>query len=223
MNWDLREPPPPPPPELVARLAGLDTATLGHWRLWGLCDPAIGALAPGMKACGPAFTLALPGADGTALHHALGQVRPGDVLVIDRLGDGLHAAVGGLVAEAAVQRGVAAIVLDGPVADVAEILTCGLPVWARGRSQRTTRRLGLGGRLNGPVCCGGAVVMPGDLVLADADGVAIVPVEEAPGEVVRAATRAQREADIRAGLQAGRALPDLLPPAPLGMPGRAAR
>lgn len=207
--------PPPADPVLVTALGALDTSTLGHWRLWGLCDPALRPLAPGMRACGTAITLALPGPDGALLHEAISQARAGDVLVIDRLGDRAHACVGGIVAAAAQARGIAGIVVDGPVTDLAEILSCGLPVWARGVSPRTTRRLGLGGRLNAPVSLGGAVAMPGDLVLADGDGVVILSPEEAAADIARAAQAATREAQIRAELAQGHTLHAILPPPPL--------
>lgn len=209
---DIHPMPDPCDPALVAALSQVDTSTLGHWRLWGLCDPALRPLAPGMRACGTIVTLALPGPDGAMLHDVLSQLRPGDVLVIDRLGDTRHSAVGGIVAHAAMLRGLAAIVLDGPVADLAEILATGLPVWARGTSQRTTRRLGLGGRFNAPVSVGGVVARPGDLALCDGDGVVFLSPEEAAKDIELAQIASAREALIREGLNKGIALADLLAP-----------
>lgn len=209
---DLHPMPEPCDPTLVAALSQVDTSTLGHWRLWGLCDPALRPLAPGMKACGTIVTLALPGPDGALLHEVLSQVRAGDVLVIDRLGDTRHSAVGGVVAAAAALRGLAAIVVDGPVADLPEILAAGLPVWARGTSQRTTRRLGLGGRVNAPVSVGGVVARPGDLALCDGDGVVFLSPAEAARDIELAQYAATREAFIREGLAKGIALNDLLSP-----------
>ncbi|PNU03491.1 4-hydroxy-4-methyl-2-oxoglutarate aldolase [Novosphingobium guangzhouense] len=200
---------------LVSGLSRVETSTLGHWRLWGLCDPGLRPLAPQMKACGTIVTLALPGPDGALLHEALSHLRHGDVLVIDRLGDLRHAAVGGIVAAAAKLRGIAGIVVDGPVADLEEVLATGLPVWARGVSARTTRRLGLGGRFNAPVSVGGAVARPGDIALCDGDGVAFVSTQEAAADIDRAEAAARRETLIREGLSKGIALEDLLPPPPL--------
>ncbi len=212
MTFDRHPLPPQAPDHLVRQLASVETSTLGHWRLWGMCDPKLRPLAPEMKACGTIVTLALPGPDGALLHEALAQVRANDVLVIDRLGDTLHAAVGGVVAAAARQRGVAGIIVDGPVADLAEIIATGLPVWARGVSARTTRRLGLGGRLNVPVSVGGVVAHPGAIALGDGDGVAFISAEEAAVDIDRAAAAAQSERRIRDGLARGMALPDLLAP-----------
>lgn len=198
--------------DLVRGLARVETSTLGHWRLWGICDPGLRPLAPGMKACGTVVTLALPGPDGALLHEALSSVREGDVLVIDRLGDAMHAAVGGVVAAAAMLRGIAGIVVDGPVADLAEILETGLPVWSRGVSARTTRRLGLGGRFNAAVSVGGVVARPGDIALCDGDGVVFVSPDEALMDIERAAAASHREALIREGLAAGTMLQNLLTP-----------
>lgn len=212
MTCDLHPMPMPADAALVAALAQVDTSTLGHWRLWGLCDPALRPLAPGMKACGTVVTLALPGPDGALLHDVLSQLRKGDVLAIDRLGDTGHSAVGGIIAHAARLRGLAAIVIDGPVADMAEILATGLPVWARGTSQRTTRRLGLGGRFNAPVSVGGVVARPGDLALCDGDGVVFLSPQEAAKDVELAEVATAREDLVREGLGKGIALADLLAP-----------
>jgi regulator of RNase E activity RraA len=212
MTFDRHPMPPQAALHLVHGLSRVETSTLGHWRLWGLCDPALRPLAPGMKACGTIVTLALPGPDGALLHEAISHLRAGDVLVIDRLGDTRHAAVGGVVAAAAMLRGIAGIVVDGPVADLGEILETGLPVWARGVSARTTRRLGLGGRFNAAVSVGGVVARPGDIALCDADGVVFLSPEDAAGDIDRAEAALRRETLIRDGLAKGIALEDLLAP-----------
>ena len=95
----------------------------------------------------------------------------------------------------------------------------GLPIWARGVASRTTRRIGLGGALNLPVSVGGAVVMPGDLVIADEDGVVTLPLSEAPEELCRAEERAPVEARLIAAIEQGHILEDMLPP--LAFPGGA--
>lgn len=190
----------------------LETASLGHFRLWGMCDRRIQRQTGRGRVIGGAVTLALPGSDGTLLHHALGLLRPGDILVIDRLGDTLHAAVGAIVTRAAMARGAAAIVVDGPVADIDELQSVGFPIWAHGPSSRTTRRIGLGGRLNAPVSVGGAVIQPGDLLICDGDGVAALTLDEIDMAVAFAVTRADREAEILAGLACDRSLADLLAP-----------
>src|SRR5919201_259983 len=87
------------PSELVQKLVRAEPATIGHFRNWGFMDPAIRAMQPDVRIAGPAVTVRAPGVDGTIVGYALGQVRPGDVLVIDRCGDHRHAAFGGLIAD----------------------------------------------------------------------------------------------------------------------------
>ncbi|MDN4546358.1 RraA family protein [Pseudomonas sp. C32] len=138
------------------------------------------------RIAGPAVTLALPAADSSLLHHSVGMLRPGDVVVIDRLGDKHHACLGGGVGYALAKAGVAGVIIDGPIADPGELLDAGLAVWATGVASITTRLQGIGGLMNVPVCCGGAVVQPGDLVIADQGGVVFIPRKEASENIERA-------------------------------------
>ena len=95
--------------------------------------------------------------------------------MVDRLGDDRHACWGGGVTVAAKAAGAKAGVVDGPCTDLEEIEASDFPMWCRGYAPITTRLYDLGGRLNMPVCIGGAVVMPGDAVLCDDSGVLILP------------------------------------------------
>ena len=181
--------------EVVALLEQTETATVGHWRHWGFCDRAIQPLLRRRRVAGTAVTLAIPGPDSTLLHHALGLLRPGDILVVDRLGDTRHACWGGGVTVAAKASGAKAGVVDGPCTDMEEIEASDFPTWCRGMAPITTRLYDLGGMLNRPVSIGGAVVMPGDAVLCDDTGVLVLP----PGEAEMEARQAI--AKQKAGLQ----------------------
>jgi 4-hydroxy-4-methyl-2-oxoglutarate aldolase len=186
--------PAPAPRDLLGELEKIETASVGHLRYTGFLHGDILPVDRGQKArAGVAVTLALPAMCSTLLHYALSHLRPGDMLVIDRLGDRRHACLGGVVARAAKQAGIAGVVIDGPCTDVAEILAEGLPVWCRGVSALTTRQLDLGGTFNRPVACGGVPVLPGDIMLGDASGVVVLPADEA-GEI--AATCIAREARV---------------------------
>jgi regulator of RNase E activity RraA len=183
----------PSAPQISAEVAALlertETATVGHWRHWGFCDRGIKPMLRGKRVAGTAVTLAIPGPDSTLLHHALGLLRPGDILVVDRLGDDRHACWGGGVTVAAKAAGAKAGVVDGPCTDLEEVEASDFPLWARGLAPITTRLYDLGGRLNKPVAIGGAVVMPGDAVLCDESGVLILSPSEAEGEAKRAIER----------------------------------
>jgi regulator of RNase E activity RraA len=179
------------PPALVAKLMKVETATVGHWRHWGFMDRGIQPLLRTKRVAGTAVTLAIPGPDSTLLHHALGLLRPGDVLVIDRLGDNRHACWGGGVTVAAKTAGAVAGIVDGPCTDQLEIEQSDFPVWCRGLAPVTTRLYNLGGILNGLISCGGVPVQPGDAVLADESGVLVLPPGEA--ETVADAALARQE------------------------------
>ena len=193
-------------PEQIAKadldlLSGVETATVGHWRLMGFMDRAIQPLLPGKRVVGTAVTLAIAGPDSTLLHHATGLLRPGDILVVDRLGDDKYACWGGGVTVAAKAAGAVAGIVDGPCTDLAEIQDSDFPMWSRGLSPITTRLYDLGGGLNIPVSCGGAVVMPGDAILADESGVLVIPRDEvrtvSEEALRRQETGKKREASVR--------------------------
>lgn len=194
--------PEPVPTADLELLSQVETATVGHWRLFGFMR-GIKPLLRNRRIVGTAVTLAIPGSDSTLLHHVLSLLRPGDVLVVDRLGDARYACWGGGVTVGAKAAGAVAGIVDGPCTDLAEIEASDFPMWASGISPITTRIQNLGGGLNIPISCGGVVVQPGDAILADDSGVLVLP----RGEVHAVATKAlemqtrggQREASVRAG------------------------
>jgi regulator of RNase E activity RraA len=178
--------------EVVALLEQAETATIGHWRHWGFVDRDVRALLRGKRVAGTAITVQIPGPDSTLLHHALGLLRPGDLLVVDRLGDVRHACWGGGVTVAAKAAGAKAGVVDGPCTDLEEVEASDFPLWGRGLAPITTRIYDLGGRLNVPIAIGGVVVCPGDAVLCDESGVLILPPAEAEAEARAAIARQER-------------------------------
>jgi len=196
-------------PALVEKLVRAEPATIGHFRDWGFMDPAIHAMQPDVRIAGPAVTVHQPGVDGTIVGYALGKVRPGDVLVVDRCGDTRHAGFGGVVAYAAKVAGVAGVIIDGVVADIGEIRRYGIPVWCRGLSAITTKRIGMGGSFCLPVSCGGVAVRPGDVIIADEVGVVVLDPAEAEAAADRAIAMQDAEGKTRARLDAGEKLPDI--------------
>lgn len=138
-----------------------------------------------------------------------GLGRAGDVAVMDSGGAGV-AAVGALSARWARKAGIAGCVVDGPVRDTASILEHGPPVWSRGRDPRAARYRCEVAELNGPVDLAGLTVHPGDVVVADRDGVAVIPFDVVP-EVVAACERADRaEQRLIAVIDAADDLADLV-------------
>lgn len=197
------------PAALVAKLTKVETATVGHWRHWGFMDRGIQPLLRTKRVAGTAVTLAIPGPDSTLLHHALGLLRPGDILIVDRLGDNRHACWGGGVTVAAKAAGAVAGIVDGPCTDQLEIEQSDFPVWCRGLAPMTTRLYNLGGILNGLVSCGGVPVQPGDAVLADESGVLVLPPAEADAVADAALARQERGERNQERVRAGEKLGDL--------------
>lgn len=185
-RYDIGPKPPASSGEVIQLLTGCETATIGHWRLWGFCDRRIQGLLSGHRVAGRAITVALPGPCSTLLHYAIDQLEPGDILVVDRLGDDRYACWGGGVTVAVKAAGGVAGVVDGPCTDLEEMQASAFPMWSRGLAPITTRLYDLGGRLNQPVSVGGVVVNPGDYVLCDESGVLILPPEQAEQEARRA-------------------------------------
>lgn len=190
---------------LRAKLERLSFPTLGHYLEEGFADSAIRRIvAAGGRVIGTACTVRTTATDSTALHHAAGLIEPGQVLVLDTGGDLRHAPLGEVVAAQLVARGAAGAVVDGVVTDVDEIEELGLTVHARGTSMLTTKLHGIdAGGVNVPVSCGGAVVHPGDAVLADANGVLVVPVSVLEQIVDIALADDAEEPELVAELRAG--------------------
>jgi regulator of RNase E activity RraA len=208
-SYDIGEMPRPLDSSLRAKLEQVETATIGHIRHLGFMSPAIQALLPGCRIAGCAVTLALPAHDSTLLHHALGLLRPGDVVVIDRLGDRRYACWGGGVTNAARNAGVVGAIIDGPCTDPSEIRAQGFPLWCVGVSAITTRVADVGGSLNRPVSCGAVVVRPGDIVLADENGAVVLDRAEAQGVADAALARQSMSEQRRRQVDAGARLGDL--------------
>jgi 4-hydroxy-4-methyl-2-oxoglutarate aldolase len=162
-----------------------------------------------VRIAGTAVPIRVPGFDGTIIHYALGQVRPGDILVMDRCGDMRHAAFGGAACYAARCAGVAGIIVDGMVTDLGELRQYGVPVWARGPSAVTTKRLYQAGEFCVTISCGGVAVRPGDAILADENGVLVLPPDEIEAAANRAIGLQTAEKTTLARLTAGEKLPDI--------------
>lgn len=196
---------------LTAKLREVSFATLGHFLEKGFVNYAIRAMVPGGRIVGRAVTLRVAQADACAVNRALINLHAGDVLVIDMADDHDHACIGAVTQFAARCVGASGIVVDGVVTDLNELRACQLPVFARGTTQLTTKLVG-GDKsaFNVPVNCGGIVVNPGDLVLADDNGVLVLPAEDLIGVVDKALTSDLEEPDLLARLRSGQKLSDVL-------------
>lgn len=142
--------------------------------------------------CGPAITVRIRPGDNLMVHLAIMTAEPGDIIVVDGGGDLSTAVIGGLMRTSAIARGIRAFVLDGALRDVAEWKEGGIGAYARGNTHRGPSKEGPG-ELNVPIACAGLSVMPGDLILCDADGVVAVPAADAQALLVKCRAHAERE------------------------------
>lgn len=151
---------------------------------------------------GIALTVKVPCGDNRAIHQALELLSPGQVLVVDGGGDVSRALMGDIMAAIAEKHGAVGIVVDGAIRDLATIGKGAFPVFARAGIHRGPYKNGPG-EINVPVCIGGMIVSPGDVVVADHDGVVAFPVSQAESLLQRCHETEQKEAEIMEQIAAG--------------------
>jgi 4-hydroxy-4-methyl-2-oxoglutarate aldolase len=165
--------------------------------------PGFASVSLAAHAFGPAFTVQGRAGDNLAIHLAVAEAAPGDVLVVTVDGEAGCAHFGDILALAAQRRGLAGLVIDGAIRDRADIAELGFPVFHRGLSlHKPLKRVP--GRRGVPIRIGDAVVARGDLVSADADGVVVVPAAAGAEVVAAAEALGEREAEAVAQIEAGR-------------------
>jgi 4-hydroxy-4-methyl-2-oxoglutarate aldolase len=158
--------------------------------------------------CGPALTCACAPEDNLAMHAALYQATPGTILVCDGTGSTRCALFGELMATDAVNHGLGGLVLQGPIRDIADINELGFAVWCTGTAPGQATKTSVVS-VGAPVIVGNALVQTGDQIVADADGIAVVPAAHWDAVQADVAALAEREAKTRARLATGERLADI--------------
>jgi regulator of RNase E activity RraA len=168
----------------------------------GAMDVGIKPVWPSPRIIGAALTVWCHAGDNLMLHKAISLAQPGDIIVVNPQGNVTNSPFGELLATSAVKVGIRAVIVDGTVRDVEALQKLKLPVYARGLCSNGCNKDGPG-EVGTIIACGGVAVRSGDIIIADGDGVAVVPLDDAPEIAKLAVAQVEREEKRLAEIEKG--------------------
>jgi regulator of RNase E activity RraA len=193
-------------PEIVKKAAGFQAAILADVAgRRGTLNGRIRGLAPSMKFAGPALTVEVRPGDNLMIHAAMALAKPGDVLVVDGKGDQTCALMGAIMMNACKKIGLAGVILDAACRDAEEICALDFPVFSVGTNPNGPTKF-VPGRINWPISAGGIAISPGDLIVADSDGVVVVERDKAESLLALAAKKVADESKRIDAIRKGESL-----------------
>ena len=168
----------------------------------GLLRPYMRPIYPTARMAGPAVTISSQPGDNLMIHASIEVCQPGDVLVVTTTSESTDGMFGELLGVSCQAHGIAGLIIDAGVRDTAELTAMTFPVWAKAISSQGTVK-NTAGDVNIPVVCAGAIINPGDVIVADADGVVVVPREKAAQVAQASEQRIAKEEKTRQRLRSG--------------------
>jgi len=163
-----------PSEQMLKEYSQLDSSTIYEAQgKQGLLSHELKGTIQGAKLCGAVVTVTCPTGDNLMVHAAIEVCKPGDILVISTIGNSIAGMVGELITSALIKRGVKGIITEAGIRDVTQLRALNFPVWTRSIYSQGNNK-SKGGWVNAPIVCGGILVNPGDLIMADDDGVVVV-------------------------------------------------
>lgn len=188
--------------DAIAALAQYPVALIGDaQKRMGLLSAQIELVTPGLKLAGTILPILAREGDNLAIHRALDDAQPGDVLVINGYGEISRAVFGDILGEICTSKGIAGVVIDGSTRDVDELTAMKLPVYARGVSPAGPWKNGPG-QVGFPVACGNIVCNPGDAIIGDSDGLVVIARQDVTAALERTAAQDGIEQGMRTDIRA---------------------
>ena len=190
--------------KICSEFARLGTATVYEAQgQTGLLDDSMQPIQEGATVCGPAVTVICPAGDNLMIHAAVECCQPGDILVVTTIGESnKHGMMGELLVKSLMKRGVRGLIMDGGVRDTAQLRELGFPVWTTAVVCAGTTK-NKAGWVNAPAVCAGALVEPGDLMVADDDGVVVVKRGEIAQALEKSLAREKKEQETTRKIEEG--------------------
>lgn len=193
-----------PSEELLRDYAKLDVSTIYEAQgKQGIMSSHLKPILSNRMIVGPAVTVVCQAGDNLMIHAAVEVCQPGDILVITTEGDGVAGMIGELIVTALMKKGVQGVIIDSGIRDVRQIRDLGFPIWTRDVLSQGTNKI-KGGWVNRPANCGNVLVTPGDLIMADDDGVVVVKQEDVALSLKQSEARLLKEEGTKAKIESGK-------------------